>query len=433
MDKRHTNARDPAALPDAQIEDNGKATSIPDDLSALMSRASLEKSTYREFTVAPSARRTEQNSEKPKVENAKRLAVLAEPSTTGPLDAPARDSHPVPDETARASERTWDEPASGQAPFDPRQSSTTETDWSTAGESSNPTHLSESNARKRRRSVRSFGSPWPALDNLFSQDRQSFDLIQSIVATIHVPLVFVSSLNGGVGVTTISATLGRCLAGWGERIVVAETQASLVMPFFFSARANNEEEILHFDVPGSHQSIQVIRGVQNNKGPSNSQNAGAEVALLERLRESASVSDRVFLDASRHSIESVLATLGLVQTMVVPIVPDFCSALCVLDLEDRLRAEKSNGTDAILPHYLLNKFDSALALHRDLQILLKSRLGDRLLPLVIRRSDAVSEALAKGMTVVDYSPESGIAQDFLQLAEWVRSSTPEVSAETGKQ
>ena len=53
--------------------------------------------------------------------------------------------------------------------------------------------------------------------------------------------------------------------------------------------------------------------------------------------------------------------------------------------------------------------------------MLQQQLGDRLLPFVLRRSSAVSEALAEGMTVIDYAPGSAVAEDYWNLAGWLRS------------
>jgi cellulose biosynthesis protein BcsQ len=71
--------------------------------------------------------------------------------------------------------------------------------------------------------------------------------------------------------------------------------------------------------------------------------------------------------------------------------------------------------------YLLNQFDTALPLHQDMREMLQQQLGDRLLPLVLRRSPAVSEALVEGMTVIDYAPGSTAAEDYWALAGWLRS------------
>jgi len=53
--------------------------------------------------------------------------------------------------------------------------------------------------------------------------------------------------------------------------------------------------------------------------------------------------------------------------------------------------------------------------------MLLQKYGERLLPFVIHRSPAVSEALAEGLTVLDYAPASEVASDILHFAGWVRS------------
>jgi cellulose biosynthesis protein BcsQ len=81
-----------------------------------------------------------------------------------------------------------------------------------------------------------------------------------------------------------------------------------------------------------------------------------------------------------------------------------------------------------LPYYVLNQFDSSLPLHLDVRELLREQLGDRLLPFALRRAPAVSEALAEGMTVMDYAPNSTVAEDFGSLAGWVKSRSAPASA-----
>ena len=68
---------------------------------------------------------------------------------------------------------------------------------------------------------------------------------------------------------------------------------------------------------------------------------------------------------------------------------------------------------------------------RDVKASLERQLGDRLLPITLRRSDAVAEALADGMTVIDYCPENGIAQDFVRLADWLLECVPTSFRERG--
>ncbi len=70
---------------------------------------------------------------------------------------------------------------------------------------------------------------------------------------------------------------------------------------------------------------------------------------------------------------------------------------------------------------MLNQFDEGTRLHLDVREMLQRELGERLAPFVLHRTSAVSEALAEGMTVVDYAPGSQVAGDYEALAEWVRA------------
>ena len=100
------------------------------------------------------------------------------------------------------------------------------------------------------------------------------------------------------------------------------------------------------------------------------------------------------------------------QQVVVDI--DHCIPACGL-------ARSNIGGKQIMPYYVLNQFDYSLPLHLDVREILREQIGDRLLPFALRRSPAVSEALAEGMTVIDYAPGAVVAEDYAHLAQWVRS------------
>jgi cellulose biosynthesis protein BcsQ len=87
----------------------------------------------------------------------------------------------------------------------------------------------------------------------------------------------------------------------------------------------------------------------------------------------------------------------------------------------------SGSGQQVRPYYILNQFDPSLPLHLDVREVLREQVGDRLLPFVLRRAQAVSEALAEGMTVVDYAPSSTLAEDYGNLAGWVKSVTAPAS------
>jgi len=136
--------------------------------------------------------------------------------------------------------------------------------------------------------------------------------------------------------------------------------------------------------------------------------------------------NRILVDVSTGSRQLTRRLLQLRPTVLVPILPDVSSVASLGSLEAFF------GRDEGAAHYLLNQFDGSSPLHRDVREMLQRRLGDRLLPLVLRRSAAVSEALAEGMTVIDYAPGSATADDYWNLAGWLRSlSAPAARGRSG--
>ncbi|SHN26359.1 cellulose synthase operon protein YhjQ [Pseudomonas asturiensis] len=67
---------------------------------------------------------------------------------------------------------------------------------------------------------------------------------------------------------------------------------------------------------------------------------------------------------------------------------------------------------------LVNRFDPASQLQRDLLLLWRNHCANRLLPLTIHVDEAVREALAFRQPLGQYAPDSLAAQDVLSLATW---------------
>jgi cellulose synthase operon protein YhjQ len=140
----------------------------------------------------------------------------------------------------------------------------------------------------------------------------------------------------------------------------------------------------------------------------------------------------VIVDLATASGATTRRVLRLSPLVLVPLVPDMNSVVSFSSIDSFFQHNGNGSVKPSLPYYVLNQFDSSLPLHLDIREVLSEQLGDRLLPFVLRRSPAVSEALAEGMTVMDYAPNSTIAEDFGSLAGWVKSqSAPASSAYRG--
>jgi cellulose synthase operon protein YhjQ len=234
------------------------------------------------------------------------------------------------------------------------------------------------------------------------------------------PMVAVFSLAGGVGKTCLVATLGRALSTLGEHVLLADTAAYGLLPFYFGSRDSKPGVVRTFSSPvdpadGGEGEAPVY--VLNLEPEYYSGDKGQQDALLGALLQDGRGASRILVDIATASREVTGRLLLLRPTILVPLLPDISSLASLVSLEAFL-ADRNRGAAETL--YVLNQFDAALPLHQDMREMLQQQLGDRLLPLVLRRSPAVSEALAEGMTVIDYAPSSAVAEDYRALAGWLR-------------
>jgi cellulose biosynthesis protein BcsQ len=106
--------------------------------------------------------------------------------------------------------------------------------------------------------------------------------------------------------------------------------------------------------------------------------------------------------------------------------PDLRSLVRLQQVEQQLREVDSDAPRRL--HVLLSRFEPNLAMHVELRQSLARTLGDRLLPFTLRRGDEPALALAEGLTVLDYAPSSGIAEDFERLTNWLQGRPAPVRA-----
>jgi cellulose biosynthesis protein BcsQ len=233
------------------------------------------------------------------------------------------------------------------------------------------------------------------------------------------PVLAIFSLAGGVGKTCIVATLGRALSARGERVLLVDTAAYGLLPFFFGAGDQRPGLLRTFSPPASSGDapIQMITLDPDTYGPENGNGDG----LTAEIGKHARGVGRVIVDLATASGATTRRVMRLAPQVLVPLIPDMNSVVSVGSIDAFFDHNGGIPGKASLPHYVLNQFDPSLPLHLDVREILREQLGDRLLPFVLRRAPSVSEALAEGMTVMDYAPNSTVADDFSSLAGWVKS------------
>jgi cellulose synthase operon protein YhjQ len=261
-------------------------------------------------------------------------------------------------------------------------------------------------------------SRWFALNGVFAGASTPAEAVPA-PAPQRAPVLAVFSLAGGVGKTSMVATLGRALSARGERVLLVDTAAYGLLPFFFGARDQRPGVLRTFTAPGANGDapIQMITMDPETLGPE----TAPQETLTQEISRHARGAGRVLVDLATASGATTRRMLRMAPTVLVPVVPDLSSVVSVSSIDAFFQHNVSASGQQVRPFYVLNQFDPSLPLHLDVREVLREQLGDRLLPFALRRTPAVSEALAEGMTVVDYAPNSTAAEDFGSLAGWVKS------------
>jgi cellulose synthase operon protein YhjQ len=261
---------------------------------------------------------------------------------------------------------------------------------------------------------------WYALKGVFEQPGQD----QPEAAPIRqketrTPVLAVFSLAGGVGKTSLVATVGRALSSMGEKVLLTDTTSHGLLPFYFGASELRHGTVRTFSPPsGSTDApIYLVSYDVDHKMMSDD----AQELLAEEIISNARGAHRILLDLTVGSSWIVRRMSRLSPTILVPVAPDMNSVISLQTVEKFFSGVNDGDGRPLQPFYVLNQFDTSLPLHLDVREVMRRQLGDRLLPFVIRRAQSVSEALAEGMTVVDYAPDAPVAEDYLNIATWLRT------------
>jgi cellulose biosynthesis protein BcsQ len=245
---------------------------------------------------------------------------------------------------------------------------------------------------------------WPSLRRLGESLVKSSEMSTNPVAFHPV--------GGGVGLTTVLATTAKALGMMGQRVLVADDSPRSTLPYFFGAR----------DLLKGNNSLIVSNG------------APTYLLLRDSAVETDSTDEWLWSNVTQldTSIDALLMEVGpqmaprtqtwLYSTGVSIFVlePDMRSAMALPQILELLAARKARFAEPIATYFLLNKYDEQSAFNVDMRRWLRDELDGMLAPVVLRRDHRVSEALTEGKTVLDYAPDSEIAEDFRVLAQWLK-------------
>jgi cellulose synthase operon protein YhjQ len=223
-------------------------------------------------------------------------------------------------------------------------------------------------------------------------------------------------LAGGVGKTSLVASLGRSQALHGDSVLLVDTAMHSLLPLYFGSHDLTPGNITTFPAGDPATSVRVMtmdpEWIEGRRVH--------ELQVAEKVAEQATGVNRILVDVSTGSAAITRQIFRLSPTVLLTLTPDMSSVVSLPAARAFFQQLADETGHPLELFYILNQFDASLRLHADVHDLLARQLGDRLLPFAIHRSHSVSEALAEGMTVVDYAPGSQIVADIDQLSDWIR-------------
>jgi cellulose biosynthesis protein BcsQ len=360
-----------------------------EDVAGLYSWAHLEGSKYRDFSA--SRERVRAQTRKRGQEKAPASPVAPEPAT--PVQAVKPDAVPVSRRALR------EKPAAPQM---------------------GPRRLPSPPSKARQREV----PRWVALKTVFDEPEESSPKEALPTIELDVPCLALVSLAGGVGKTTLAASLSRFLSAEGQKVLVVDTHSYGLLPLFFGTREVGLGNIRTFSCGPGSAPIAVMTVDPEKRD----QETAASNQLVEQIALHAEGTQSVLIDVASGSTATLREILRLSPTILFVLTPDMASMVSLQALQAFLQTLEDDPERAAQMYYVLNRFDESMPLHDYVREVLAAQLGDRLLPFVLHHSHAVGEALAEGMTVSDYAPRSEIVQDLKRLSEWVSGLRDAMSA-----
>ena len=267
---------------------------------------------------------------------------------------------------------------------------------------------------------------WPALQAFAQQLR--LHVVTGRMSWAHGPVVAIVSPSGGAGGTSLAATLATALARSGEHVLLVDAAGGALLPVYFGTGplqpAEHRSSVRHQSKSEAVSIFAMHMDSSLASEPAGMQVKRMQESAAEELLSRAQGCDRVVIDLAPDAAWLVRRLASLRPMVLAPVVPEMSSVVGLRAIEQAFAGITDSEGRVLAPFYVLNRFDAGLPLHLDIREVLRRELDGRLLSVGVRRSAAVSEALAEGLTVMDYAPGSPVTEEYKAVARWLKDAAP---------
>lgn len=239
------------------------------------------------------------------------------------------------------------------------------------------------------------------------------------------------SAKGGVGKTTLAANLGAALAS-GRRVVCMDLDPQNALRLHLGVAMDELDGVSRctlenrrwtsaiFQMPGSPE---ILPYGTVNEGDRDA----FEVFLaehpdwLQRGLDSLQLQqkDFVVIDTPPGPSLYLQQALRVANYALVVVHADAASYATVPAMEGLIQRYCVERPEFRGSAYVLNNVNTDKPLSRDIVEIMRSLLGERLVPMVIHQDEAVRESLASDQLLADYDPHCEATYDIASCANWI--------------
>lgn len=248
-----------------------------------------------------------------------------------------------------------------------------------------------------------------------------------------MPVVCFASPKGGVGRTTLTATVGVALRRLGWRVLAIDLDRQNALRLSFDLPEDLRGVVDEIDSARPWDELAVETPVGIHLIPYGAVSATAALRLqahvaqnpgwlrqrLTRLAEQRDLMVVIDMPPGPSPINVDLDPFA--DLHVVPLLADAMSLAVLPKLQHGELLMLEAGVRAPQVGFVLNQVDPRRQLCRDVLALSRDVLGDALYGM-IHQDEGVAEAAACQLTVLDYAPESVASHDITAIAQRVHAS-----------
>ena len=247
-----------------------------------------------------------------------------------------------------------------------------------------------------------------------------------------MPLVCIASPKGGVGRTTLAATIAVALRRLGRQVVAIDFDRQNALRLNFELPEDLRGIAHEFDTNRAWRDLATetpsgifvvpFGAVPVTEGASFHGYVAQRPGLLrDRLAALLAQPDLLVmadLPAGPTTVDSEIHELADLYLIVL-----LADAMSLALLPRLQHGEYLSGTSGRRPPvgYVLNQIDPRRQLCRDVLALSRDVLGDAVYG-IVHQDEGVAEAAACQLTVLDYAPDSVACQDIMALARRIHGS-----------